>query len=475
MCFAIWQYYHAVNDPPPSGPPAVSVTAFQVWSTVLGQAITRLIPNGSKWETAITAGGSTIATDDVQTGILRWKAVDPVTGETATFSHNSSGSSRGVKAYEPLGQEISIEDPAGLPDPPPNESVSHWMDMEWGCNRARDRELSFGEMPIQCQIQILQTSFTSPGEFLYRAPSSKQKSPGTSAKRSSSLTFSQELNHLTNKLGNRVLSFSLNSTSKSGTSHDEEDDEEEGGCSYDKEGNPSCAVNVSYEEELIDTSVGSLDENDVKCDKRLADIFGGEGAVFATATEPDTLLYSFNGQPESRHSAAGMDRVNTGGSPNPRESPTNGVAHIYANPEGKGDANAYAYTPPGYYGSPISYTGPNKGNSEATTQYTFNYRPGSLKAYNYEGGLSIVFVHTGSTKNAAGDLLPVGQVDANNRGSIAVGVIGNYGRPVPFESGGSSMTGYFVHNHILFFSLNNKGSRTGRIDPRKVFCDDLNF
>ena len=148
------QYYHAVNDPPPSGPPAVSVTAFQVWSTVLGQAITRLIPNGSKWETAITAGGSTIATDDVQTGILRWKAVDPVTGETATFSHNSSGSSRGVKAYEPLGQEISIEDPAGLPDPPPNESVSHWMDMEWQCTQVpAEMWGSFGSMPFHCQMR----------------------------------------------------------------------------------------------------------------------------------------------------------------------------------------------------------------------------------------------------------------------------------------------------------------------------------
>ncbi len=209
--------------------------------------------------------------------------------------------------------------------------------------------------------------------------------------------------------------------------------------------------------------------NQYSCDKKIARIFGDEDAVIATAVEPTTLVNE-NG---TRHSVAGLNRINPGGNPNPRESPTNGVAHLYATKTGQGKENGFAYTPPGYTGKPGMITAPNPNSTNETqTNFSFVYLPGALSRYGYDGGLRINFVHSGTT-DAKGQLLPPDPSVTNSEGSIKVGLTGNFG--MAFETGGNGTRNSFVHNHMLFNVVDKRGRIGRRIDPRSVFCKDLGF
>jgi hypothetical protein len=213
-------------------------------------------------------------------------------------------------------------------------------------------------------------------------------------------------------------------------------------------------------------------DNQAKCDFRLARIFGDDDAVMATLFEPTTLLDKYNGVVGKRKNAGANRHMDSQGY-NPRESPENGVAHLYARATGEGKADGFAYTPSGYLGKPFTYTGPNSNSSdEIQTNYAFTYLPGSLKKFGYNGGLRINFVHSGTT-NLKGKLLPPDPSVTNKMGSIKVGVIGNYG--VAYETGGNGTVGYFVHNHMLFNVVDKHGRRGKRIDPRTVFCKDFGF
>ncbi|MEZ5306360.1 MAG: FG-GAP-like repeat-containing protein [Pyrinomonadaceae bacterium] len=153
------QFYHAVNDPPPASPPTASVTAYQVWSTVLNEALTKLTPQGAKLETRFEAASGVRVSDNVLTGIMSFSLSGAGSGAVSTVSVSQSGVGGNVKQYEPLGQEISIDDPAGLPDPPQNESVSYWMDMEWGCRLPDPFRGDFFSMPTHCAIQLATESW----------------------------------------------------------------------------------------------------------------------------------------------------------------------------------------------------------------------------------------------------------------------------------------------------------------------------
>jgi YD repeat-containing protein len=106
-----------------------------------------------------------------------------------------------------------------------------------------------------------------------------------------------------------------------------------------------------------------------ECDRRIAAIFGGPGAVAATATEPSTLQHPSAGRDRSAHLA------------------NSGTFHLYTNAQGT-DAAVGLYAPPGWVGRPASgtvYQGANDPNPGAVT---YNY-----VRFNYRGGLSIFFVH----------------------------------------------------------------------------------
>lgn len=193
-----------------------------------------------------------------------------------------------------------------------------------------------------------------------------------------------------------------------------------------------------------------------QCDERLAGIFGGDGAVFATDHDPSTLKYG-----------AGRDRLSSA-----TEDPRQGGAHIYASATGAGVANAYVYTPKGYLGQAEgSYTAHKDTDfPELQNFHQFTYRPGSLKGFGYSGGLMISFIHTGPT-DASGKPSPANTSITNAAGSVGVGIIGNFGGKV--NVGGSDES--CVHTHIIFYRAGARGNRLGRIDPRTVFCHDLGF
>ena len=158
------------------------------------------------------------------------------------------------------------------------------------------------------------------------------------------------------------------------------------------------------------------------CDKKIANIFGGPGAVAATVNEPGTL----------QHPSAGINRYD--------HLAGNGAFHLYTNAQGTA-ATVGLYTPAGFRGRPATGTVYNAPNDPNPGQVNYNY-----ERFNYPGGLSISFVHAGNPG--------VDRSDTNAAGSIRVG---NIGGP------GGAGSGY-NHTHVNVY-LNGK-----RVDPRGIFC-----
>ncbi|HKP37794.1 MAG TPA: RHS repeat-associated core domain-containing protein, partial [Pyrinomonadaceae bacterium] len=168
------------------------------------------------------------------------------------------------------------------------------------------------------------------------------------------------------------------------------------------------------------------------CDKKLAGLFGGEGAVADTGWTPSTL----------QHPTAGMQRF-------PDHSAEGGVMHLYSNPQGTAPPNSVGlYVPAGFTAAPGGRgTVYNKPNEPNPGQVNYNY-----SQYRNAAGVTISFVHIGA---------PVGPA-RNAAGSTRVGSIAG--------PGGAS-AGY-NHTHINFYS--NLATRT-RVDPRKLFCTEFGF
>jgi len=170
------------------------------------------------------------------------------------------------------------------------------------------------------------------------------------------------------------------------------------------------------------------------CDKKIAAIFGGPGAVAATVNEPSTL----------QHPAAGRDRYD--------HLAGNGVFHLYTNAQGT-EATTGLYMPPG--GRRVSggeyYNGgsPEEGG-KLENYFRFSCGRGPLQ------GVTISFVHVGGTSGGEGGGQRLGRFpgQTNAAGSVRIGNIGGLGGDSP---------GY-NHSHIKVY-LNGKLT-----DPRKVFC-----
>jgi hypothetical protein len=177
---------------------------------------------------------------------------------------------------------------------------------------------------------------------------------------------------------------------------------------------------------------GGMSEAD--CNKKLASIFGGPGAVAATVNEPSTLLHPSAGKDRSDHLA------------------NSGVFHLYTNAQGT-EATTGLYMPPG--GRLVSggeyYNGgrPEEGG-KLENYFRYSYSRGPFK------GVTISFVHVGGTSGGEGGGQRLGRFpgQTNAAGSVRIGNIGGLGGDSP---------GY-NHSHIKVY-LNGKLT-----DPRKVFC-----
>lgn len=184
------------------------------------------------------------------------------------------------------------------------------------------------------------------------------------------------------------------------------------------------------------------------CDKKLADIFGGEGAVVATVFEPRDL----------RHADGGLRHVYISPRPEahsaiPRNDIKNwhergGIIHGYTNAQGL-PADVGLYAPKGF--GRFYEVKDEKGKAVKLVPGKDN----THHFYSEEKKLYVNFAHV-KTEGVNG----IGTKKQN--GSIK---IGNIGGP-----GGDGGDGY-VHSHLAFYSEYFGNMTTGtRVDPRNYFC-----
>lgn len=183
--------------------------------------------------------------------------------------------------------------------------------------------------------------------------------------------------------------------------------------------------------------------SDEECDKRLAELFGGEGAVAAHVTEPATL----------QSPVAGTNRYTS-------HFGAQGVFHLYTNAEGS-VATVGLYVPQGAVliaGGEYcnDYEGEGKKRRRIALKKCDKGSIENFFRYRLSGGVEVSFVHVGGTSGglAGGQRLGNFRGNKNSAGSIQIGTIAGIGG----EGAG------YNHTHII---VTQNGQR---IDPKKVFC-----
>ena len=180
------------------------------------------------------------------------------------------------------------------------------------------------------------------------------------------------------------------------------------------------------------------------CDRKLAGIFGGPGAVVGSTRDP--LTVGRNPQVLAYDQKYGLptDRIGERGlghgpapydNPDPTSPDRGGIIHIFGNDNGTATGTGL-YTPAG--GSAGTMFTRHAGTQNAYTQLNVNYNRGPY------AGLTIAFVHV-----SAGSGRP------NAMGSVRIGNIGGLG---------SIDSPNYIHTHAVFY-MNG-----ARVDPRTIFC-----
>ncbi len=150
----LWQ---RIGTPPL--PPSVE-NKYQMWSSVMGSALTELTDTGAKEKTRVYAGGAVIAeqTAIANNNRVEWLTADPLTGSSLMIRKNGTLNEIGHKELEPLGQEILLEQPEPE-DPvlPGTVSANSADNGEWLCGVPGYKELSFNDKPAQCKIAALES------------------------------------------------------------------------------------------------------------------------------------------------------------------------------------------------------------------------------------------------------------------------------------------------------------------------------
>ncbi|CAN5292426.1 hypothetical protein BH20ACI1_BH20ACI1_10950 [soil metagenome] len=118
-------------------------------------SLTTVLPDESKSETKVFAGGAVIATQNP--GAVAWKTADPVTGTVGNFGFYNAATYITTEETEPLGQTLRQNDPAEPPQPLPNDPNIGSADYpQWQCTAGEQFYGSFSAMPFHCQKAILQ-------------------------------------------------------------------------------------------------------------------------------------------------------------------------------------------------------------------------------------------------------------------------------------------------------------------------------
>ena len=151
---------------PTPGTLTMAVYKYQVWSSVLGQAVATMDPSGNQIENRIYAGSTLIATARGRstTGTSADDAIDfhvkePVTNTTVTYAYNATTSNWATAEQEPFGQNISSIDPYIEEWNNYAQVLNGAQDPEWQCVLYEKMNGDFTSMPTHCAKAAWQVEF----------------------------------------------------------------------------------------------------------------------------------------------------------------------------------------------------------------------------------------------------------------------------------------------------------------------------
>lgn len=185
------------------------------------------------------------------------------------------------------------------------------------------------------------------------------------------------------------------------------------------------------------------------CDRKLARIFGGPGAVVGSARDPLTVGSNANALAYAQRYGLPTDRIGERlpghgpapyDNPDPTSSDRGGIIHIFGNDNGTATGTGL-FTPAG--GGVGRMFTRHAGTENAYTQMNVNYNRGRY------AGLTIALVHVSA-----------GRGGPNATGSVRIGNIGGFG---------SIESRNYIHTHAVFY-MNG-----ARVDPRSIFCKEFGF
>jgi YD repeat-containing protein len=188
--------------------------------------------------------------------------------------------------------------------------------------------------------------------------------------------------------------------------------------------------------------------SDADCDSKMSKIFGGVAKAM-----------------EGGKDLRGIDRTGTlglGHSATPKGEPyimvdgvrkrntdNGGIIHVYTNEEGTATGNTPLFAIGGWIGTPVPYGGKNRKTGDILN---------SGLVFNYPGGITMEFVHTGTDNE---NYIPSVPNNPGSQSTTEIGWIGGWG------GGAGGMSKNYNHTHIVFFKDKAKNIR---LDPRTLFC-----
>ncbi|MBK8303946.1 MAG: hypothetical protein IPK98_11305 [Chloracidobacterium sp.] len=130
---------------------------YQVWSTVLGTALTEVSDTGTKLKTKVVAGGDVIAEQIVPFGShVHWIATEPVTGSSARITQSGFFGDDERVEKEPFGQEVQpTEPPAEDPDRPIAPTKVVQTNLNGNVRPLLMGKTSCFDLPSQCRAEML--------------------------------------------------------------------------------------------------------------------------------------------------------------------------------------------------------------------------------------------------------------------------------------------------------------------------------
>ena len=148
-----------------------------------------------------------------------------------------------VTQQEPLGQNITLSDPAALPDPQPNEIfIGYASSPEWQCLAGLQFYGSFSAMPFHCQFRML-TDIRNSLENIYEpAPTREDPTKVAHGLMDSPLPHAYSPDRGASFASKALMSFALTASYKE-----------------DKDKEPKAVPDIHLPEETVEVKIPAID------------------------------------------------------------------------------------------------------------------------------------------------------------------------------------------------------------------------